>query len=194
MLTMSTGTVSADENKEIAKCAAKGSDAARLICYDALAQSLGVEKPKTTTSRGSGKWSVRTDQSPIDDSLNVSVSVHSEETVRSGYNIVSPSLFVRCAEKRTNVFLNWGLYLGLDSTRMLTRFDETPATTNTWSISTDNKAVFVRGSDIAFAKKMMNHDKLLIQISPYGESPVMATFNISGLSEAIKPLREACSW
>jgi type VI secretion system protein VasI len=73
---------------------------------------------------------------------------------------------------------------------MLTRFDGEKATTEAWSISTDNKAVFVRGSDITFAKKMMNHKTLLTQITPYGESPVMATFPVAGLSGAIKPLRE----
>lgn len=184
----------ADTKQDIAKCAATSADAARLVCYDAIARRLGVDKPSSTTISGSGKWSIRSDKSPIDDSVNVYLSIQSKEPVRSGYNTVRPSLFIRCSENKTNVFLNWGLYLGLDSTRMLTRFDSENATTETWSISTDNKAVFVRGSDITFAKKMMSHDKLLTQITPYGESPVMATFPIAGLSEAIKPLRQACNW
>lgn len=190
-----TSTVAlADTNQDIAQCAAKPADAARLICYDTVARKLGVDKPKTTTTTGSGRWSVRSDKSPIDDSVNVYLSVDSEDPVRSGYNTVRPSLFIRCAENKTNVFFNWGLYLGLDSTRMLVRFDGEKAITDSWSISTDNKAVFVSGSDIAFATKMMGHEKLLTQITPYGESPVMATFPIAGLSEAIKPLRQACNW
>ncbi|SOC51452.1 type VI secretion system protein VasI [Chromohalobacter canadensis] len=184
----------ADQKREIAKCAEKESDAARLICYDKLAESLGVDEPVTTSTKGSGEWSVTTRRSLIDDSTNVYLSVQSEETVRSGYNTVRPSLHVRCKENTTNVFLTWNLYLGLDETRMLTRFDKAKATTKTWSISTDNKAVFVRGSDIGFAKRMMRHEKLLTQITPYGESPVVATFKIGGLSEAIKPLRNACHW
>ena len=184
----------ADTKQDIAKCAATSSGSARLVCYDAIARKLGVDKPSSTTTTGSGKWAVRSDKSPIDDSVNVYLSVQSEEPVRYGYNTVRPSLFIRCSENKTNVFLNWDLYLGLDSTGMLTRFDSENASTETWSISTDNRAVFVRGSDIAFAKKMMNHNKLLTRITPYGESPVMATFPISGLSEAIKPLRQACNW
>ena len=85
-------------------------------------------------------------------------------------------------------------YLGLDETRMLTRLDKQKSKTKLWSISTDNKAVFVRGSDIGFTKELMKHDKLLTQITPYGESPVMATFDIRGLTEAIKPLRKTCHW
>ncbi|MEL8222763.1 type VI secretion protein, partial [Escherichia coli] len=29
---------------------------------------------------------------------------------------------------------------------------------------------------------------------PYNESPVSATFNLSGLSNALKPLQDACNW
>lgn len=192
-LTTSTIVV-AETKREIAKCAANSADAVRLVCYDAIAKSLGVDKPASKTEMGSGKWSVRSETSPIDDSVNVVLSVRSEESVRSEYDTVRPSLFIRCSENKTNVFLNWDLYLGLDSTRMLVRFDSEEANTDTWTISTSNKAVFLRGSDINFAKKMMGHEKLLTQITPYGKSPVMATFPISGLSEAIKPLREACSW
>ncbi|MBI1887715.1 MAG: type VI secretion protein [Nitrosomonadales bacterium] len=188
------GEAVAAEKQEIAKCAAKNSDAARLVCYDALARSLGVDKPKSTIVQGSGKWKLTVNRSPIDDSENVYLAVEAEEIVRSGYKTAKPMLYVRCAEKKTNVFLTWDLYLGLESTEMLTRFDGAKATTDTWSISTDNSAVFVQGSDIAFAKKMMVHEKLLAQVTPYGESPVMATFKIAGLSEAIKPLRKACGW
>ena len=187
-------TVSAGTSEEMAKCAAKDGDASRLICYDNLASSLGVDKPKTKITKGKGKWSVREDKSAIDDSVNVYLSVTANESVRSGYNTVSPSLHIRCAENKTNIFLNWGLYLGLDETRMLTRLDKQKSKTKLWSISTDNKAVFVRGSDIGFTKELMKHDKLLTQITPYGESPVMATFDIRGLTEAIKPLRKICHW
>jgi type VI secretion system protein VasI len=191
---LTSSVANADSKQDIAKCAANAADAARLVCYDAIAKKLAVDKPVSKVTTGSGRWSVRSSKSPIDDSVNVHLSVQSEESVSSGYNTVRPSLFVRCSENKTNVFLTWDLYLGLDSTRMLTRFDNEQATTDSWSISTDNKAVFARGSDINLAKKMMNHEKLLTQVTPYGESPVMATFSIAGLTEAIKPLRKACKW
>lgn len=184
----------ADVKQDIATCAAKSSDIERLSCYDELAKSLNVANPHVTTTKGNGNWSARIEKSPIDDSENVILSVSSDNTIKSGYNIVNPTLIVRCSENVTNVYIAWDLYLGINSTDMTTRFDDEKATTRTWSISTDHKAVFVSTGDVAFAKKMMNHDKLLAQIIPYGESPVMATFSIHGLSEAIKPLRKACKW
>ncbi|HYN82159.1 MAG TPA: type VI secretion system-associated protein TagO [Gemmatimonadaceae bacterium] len=182
------------EKEELGKCAAKKTGAERLICYDNIAKTLGVDKPQTVVTVGKGKWIVRTDKSPINDTTNVYLSLSSEQSVRSGYDTVTPTLIIRCAEGKTNAYITWDLYLGLESTSMLTRLDKGPAVTKTWSISTDNKAVFVSGSDMAFAKQLMSHQTLLAQITPYSQSPVMATFDIGGLSEAIKPLREACKW
>ena len=184
----------ADQTKDIAVCASEKSDAMRLVCFDSLATKLGVDKVKSKALPSKSKWHVREDRSPIDDSVNITMSLASNDKVRSGYKNVQPRLFVRCSENKTNVFITWNLYLGLDKTQMLTRFDKQKATTSTWSLSTDNKAVFVRGGDIDFAKKLIQHKKLLTQITPYNESPVMATFDLSGLGEDIKPLRKACGW
>ena len=52
ILTVTVGTAPIDEKQEIAKCASKEVDTARLNCYDALARSLGVEKPKADFGPG----------------------------------------------------------------------------------------------------------------------------------------------
>lgn len=182
------------EKEEIAKCAAQKSSAERLLCFDALAKAMGVDKPVTIETTGNGKWLVSTKKSPINDSTNVVLYLSAEESIRSGYNTVTPSLFIRCSEGKTNAYISWDLYLGLESTMMLTRLDKESAVTKAWSISTDNKAVFVSGSNVAFAKQLMEHQSLLAQITPYGESPVMANFDLVGLTDAIKPLRDACKW
>lgn len=188
------GTALAAEKEEIAKCATRDSSAERLVCFDALAKSIGVDKPQTTVTAGAGKWLVSSKKSPINDSTNVLLSLNAEQAVRSGYNTVTPVLIIRCSEGKTNAFISWDIYLGLESATMLTRLDKEAAVTETWDISTDNKAVFVSGSDIEFAKQLMKHQTLLAQITPYGESPVMTTFEVGGLTEAIKPLREVCKW
>jgi type VI secretion system protein VasI len=194
VIALISGSAFAGTEEEIGKCAKIKGDAERLICYDELAKMLGVDKPKTTIKEAKGKWRVQEGKSLIDDSINVYLTLVADDSVKSGYNTVTPILFVRCAENKTDVYLAWDLFLGTDETRMLTRFDDEKAEKNTWSISTDHKAAFFRGSDVDFSKTLMKHEKLLVQITPYGENPVMATFEIRGLSDAIKPLRAACHW
>lgn len=141
-----------------------------------------------------GVWTVRTKKSAIDDSTNVYLSVNSTNSVHSGYDSAQPSLNIRCAQGQTSVYIDWGLYLGIDDTYMLSRLDKEPATTKSWSISTDNKAVFAPGNEAAFAKELMSHKQLIARITPYGEDPVMATFPLGSLTHAIEPLRKACHW
>ena len=50
------------------------------------------------------------------------------------------------------------------------------------------------GPSIELIKKMMQRSTLFFQFVPFHSSPVMTTFDLRGLSEAIKPLRENCRW
>lgn len=180
---------------DIAKCAAKSDDAGRLDCYDALANQLGVNKPSTTTTNGPGNWKISTDISPIDDSKDVTVAVNADQPVQGQFQqAVMPTLVIRCAQRKTNVYIYWGLYLGLNTTDVLTRLDKERAITTSWDLSTNNEAVFVDGNAVAYAKGLIGHQQFLAQVTPYDANPVMAIFNISGLGQAIKPLREACHW
>lgn len=194
-LAVFTGTeVFAVSNIDVAVCAAKGSDAERLICYDNLAIKLNVDKPKTKLSAGKGKWHVREEVSQIDDSKKVIMTLDAETTIRDGYREHRPIMYIRCSENQTNLFITINDYLGNRDIPVLTRLDKKKATTRKWGLSTDNKSIFAPGSNVGYVKSLFKHDKLLIQLTPYNESPVMTTFDIRGLKEAIKPLRESCHW
>jgi len=194
MLLFMSSSAFADVDNDIAKCSAIEGSGERLSCFDDLSKKLGLDKPKTRTTARKGKWRVTESVSKIDDSTTVYVTVNSNGTVRGKFGSKQPSLWLRCAENKTEVFIDVGLYLGLNETSVLTRMDKDKAVTKTWSISTDTKAIFVRGSDIRFAKELMQHEKLLVQLTPYNDNPVTFEFGIGGLSEAIKPLRKACHW
>jgi type VI secretion system protein VasI len=185
----------ADIKTDVAKCAAAKPDSSRLVCYDRIATGLKVDAPRTETISGIGKWLGSVETSPIDDSKNAFLSLDAETPVKKRYDTTTPTLFLRCKERKLQAYIAYGkFFLGSDSTKVLTRLDKRPAQTASWSISTDHTAVFVGGNVLSFIKELSKADNLLVELTPYSESPVMTTFDIRGLAEASKTLQQVCPW
>lgn len=86
-----------------------------------------------------------------------------------------------------------GFEHGHDRATVTLRYDKEKAFKLKMSKSTNGEALFCP-NPISNIKKMMKHQTLLFQFTPYNSNYTMTTFNISGLTEAIKPLRENCKW
>ncbi|WP_233597644.1 type VI secretion system-associated protein TagO [Citrobacter cronae] len=187
-------SVKADINNDaLIKCQSEAKSDVRLACYDKILPPKAAEEAKPVV--GVGKWQVSTKTSPVDDSENVYVSLSANDSFRSNFGgSITPDLYITCREKKTELFINWDTYLGLNETQMLSRLDKQKAKTKTWDISSDTKAVFYRGNVIEFVKSLSQANVMFTQITPYNESPVSATFDLAGLSEALKPLQKACGW
>lgn len=185
---------SADLKKDIAVCAAKSGELERLACYDGIAKRNKLDGPqgKTTVASGGGKWVVTDKVNPVDDSRTVTMVLPADSgKSKWGRPVV---LIARCMSNSTEVFINWGDYLGSEAD-VLTRIGKNDAVTRRWSLSTDSQATFYpENGDIAFLKKIMEADSLVAQVTPYNESPTTAIFDTVGLEDAIKPLRETCHW
>lgn len=180
----------ADTDKEIAKCSIIKGDLDRLQCFDNLSKSKGLDKKQTTATdiKDKGKWSVLIQTNPLDDSQTVSLSLEAD----SGQG--KPIYFIaRCQSNKTEVYISWNRFLGLDETQVTLRVGTNKSINSTWDISTDNKATFHR-RPIQLLKEMLSSDKILAQVTPYSENPVTASFDTKGLVNAIKPLRETCKW
>lgn len=193
VLVFASITHGADLDKELAKCSAIKGDLERLECFDKLTKERGLSGPIILPTPGAqkGKWQVQSKVNPIDDSKTVVLMLESDGAKSKWDQPVL--LIIRCQSNTTNFYIGWGDYLGSEA-YVLTRVGNKEAKKTAWSLSTDKKATFYPGSPIGFIKELMETDKFVAQITPYNESPVTAVFDISGLSEAIVPLRETCSW
>jgi type VI secretion system protein VasI len=143
------------------------------------------------------RWNVSVSHSELDDSKSVYMHLKSQNSIPNRIKRpIYPKLWLRCSENTTSFIVTWDVYLGINARPMTYRLDSDKARTKVFDIATNNKSVghFSGGKAIPFIKKMFSKDKLLLQITPYSQNPAQITFDISGLEEAVKPLREACGW
>lgn len=175
-------------------------DLDRLACYD---QAAG-RTPKTLTVAPKGAdfpWETKLATSKLTDSQTVYLSVKSEEEVGCRFRPASKIIvMIRCMEKATSIFFATGCHMASseynDYGHVTYRLDTQKAGVAKMAASTDNRALghWSGGGAIPLIKQIMGRSRLVVRMTPYGESPFTATFNVAGLDEAIKPLRKACQW
>ncbi len=178
---------------ELAKCTLIQNDFDRLLCYDAIADSLGWTTVKATASPTSetGNWRVTDETNPIDDSRTVVLLLAAHEgALAFGQRVM---LLLRCLSKDTDVYINWNDHLGTKA-HVVTRVGQEQAARNEWSLSTNKQSTFYPSNDIAFIKKLLAGKRLVAQVTPHNESPITAIFDLTGIENAIVPLRETCGW
>lgn len=192
LLLSSQISYAAVDEASFAMCAVIDGDLARLECFDILAAENRLDGPQAVEIDvdGVGKWIVDVKTNPIDDSTTVTLVLAADSGQgRFGESI---SLVARCSSNKTDIYINWNDYLGSEA-QVLTRVGTNTAETANWSMSTDSKGTFHRNPE-NFIRELLETNKLVAQTTPYGESPVTAIFNLEGIANAIKPLRETCGW
>lgn len=188
---------------DVAACAKMPGDLDRLACYDSAASKLGVGR-KITNKSTSG-WAVRTEKSPIDDSTNVWVSRRANGPIRGWPRKTTvPSLFITCRENKTEAYIDLGMSPAVESGDYIhatLRLDSEQAFTQTFGKSTDGQAIFFsfpsgdnEGKLLWFLRRLVDHKQMMLRFTPFNSSPTITTFDLSGLTEALKPLQNACGW
>jgi type VI secretion system protein VasI len=194
-LCFSSQSATADD---IAECAQLSNDLDRLACYDIVSgRTPEAQEVETDTA-----WDVRTETSAFDDTTSVYMSVESEEVLTCGRGLSAPrnaTLMLRCSENTTAMYLSTDCHLasghgGYGNIDL--RIDDSPAFELAFEASTNNSALGLwnGGRSIGPIKRLIGADQLLMRFTPYAENAQTVTFPISGLEEAIAPLREACNW
>lgn len=178
----------------IGSCKSINDNEQRLACYDA---AFEVNTSVVETNSKS-KWVITEEVSPIDDSKTVMLSLKSDSPIKSDFSQVIPTLNIQCKERETDFYINFNIFLSTHDIKPITRIDSDKAVNGVeWYISTDYKALFYPGSQKKineFIKTLIDKKKFFIQVTPFSKGSVNTTFDLTGLDEAIKPVREACNW
>lgn len=140
-------------------------------------------------------WHLVEEQSPVDDSKTVMLAVKSLNVIADdlGRKKNRAHLVLRCEENKTELYANFKLFLGMEGISVLHRIDKQKAVTSQWSGGTANDTAFHK-QPIPFIKALFDKEQLLLKVTPYSKDSQTVTFNVRGLKESIKPLREACGW
>jgi type VI secretion system protein VasI len=196
-LMLAGGTTVAIGQTTPEQCGAVDDGAERLVCYDLL---FRVDR-KAPTASSQSRWVVSSETSRLDDTTNVFLTLVSSDTFprRFSGGAAHGSMIVRCMENTTSMIFRMGDHHLADLQsygRITYRIDETSAKTQRFVESTDNRALGLwnGGSSIPFVKALFGAENLLVQITPFGESPITVDFPIAGIEDEIVPLREACGW
>ena len=141
-------------------------------------------------------WSIEVDTSPIDDSKIVIMSLRAESPIRAWINEVStPTLILRFKEGKLESYFSLGVTPDTESgdTRSLTlRFDSSPAQVYKGSISSDNKAVFLKNSR-ELIREISASKQLTLRFTPFNSNPVTTTFNLRGFDNSANELLAAAN-
>ncbi|QBR40981.1 DNA primase [Kerstersia gyiorum] len=179
--------------KSYAECVIIQNSVSRLACFDALAVKFDLAPAvKPDARQGMGDWIVSEKINPLDDTA-VYFAVIDAQTGRSrrGDKI---SMVVRCANNRTEMYINWHDYLGMDSTQVTYRVGKNAAVRQAWSLSTDNQSTFFPGSPVSVLKQMVEETSFVASLVPYNENPVTVEFDITGIEPALQNIRKNCDW
>ncbi|MEH6725193.1 MAG: type VI secretion system-associated protein TagO [Hyphomicrobiales bacterium] len=187
-VTVSTG-------REISDCVKIEDNISRLGCYDDVARPADVVDAP-------GEWRTQTQVSKIDDSTNVFLSLESKNEIvgKYGHRTSGPAfLVIRCTENTTALTVRMRDHFLSDngSYGVITyRLDKEPSKKKQFAESTNNDwlGLWSGGKAIPFIKAMFGHAEILMEVTPFSESPQIAEFNISGIEAAVQPIRDSCGW
>ena len=106
----------------------------------------------------------------------------------------SNRLFViRCEGKRTYAFIIWNEFVGT-TPQVEYRTDKLPPKEQYWKSGSDGGSSFFPSRTIEFLKKMEGSTSFSAKVTPIGKAPLTAEFDISGIEDALVPVRKACKW
>jgi type VI secretion system protein VasI len=190
---------------DLIKCSAIKGGIERLACFDSLAnaEQKTADQSATTTLGGtkeSKNWIVSIGQSKLDDSQEVWLKTDATEPVRGRFGKTAiPQMILRCSENTTAAYIFFDGHFMSDISgngKVTFRIDKDAPFYQNLSVSGNNKALghWSGNASIPFIKKLVGGNTLIVQATPHSESPVLVTFDISGLESQLEPLRKACKW
>ena len=175
--------------------------AQRLRCYDNIAKEydyIDTDMSRETEEKLArfGFWSVVERKSEIGD-ISVYLKLDSSNAAIStaGHNRF-PTLILRCKNKKTDVYIDWGGALGNPKGQEKKiyigyRMGSEDENAEEWEFSLDFYSAFAPMPN-EFVRNLKGKKKLIVEITPYNQSMATLLFNTEGFENALAMLVDRC--
>ncbi|WP_417259434.1 type VI secretion system-associated protein TagO [Celeribacter sp.] len=177
------------------ECAAIADDSVRLACFDAAHNG---ESTYSVQSDKYGLWRVEFETSAATGETDVFLKLDSSNDIPGMWEGDHPAtLVLRCMDYTTAAYFGLTGHTMTDAQNkieFIIDYDEVWGMSTLASTSHTSLGLWSDQSAIPFIELLIGHDSLIASLTPTGESPVKAEFEITGLDNAIHHLRDACDW
>lgn len=178
-------------------CAAIESDLDRLACYD----KESGRTPEITAITTEAQWDVRTSKSEMTDQIDEYISTQSISGPVCN-SIIKPTLWVRCLEGVTSIFINHGCYMPPDSNtnKVKVEYRVDSEQSDIWYLRTssdDNAFGWWDANRNAFrnsTRVLFRANQITIRFTPYRKPSQTVKFNVAGLMEIMEQTSSSCRW
>lgn len=143
-------------------------------------------------------WRLETGRSPMDDSPAVLLGLlpPGQQWLPGLAPTRHPAVLLRCKEGRVEAIIGTGMAPNADFPRpegatVRYRYDREEAVTVKDLLTTDGTALLLP-EGAAHVQKMLQHERLVVEVTPVKGAPIMMAYDLHGLGHVIAPLQEAC--
>ncbi len=164
-----------------------------------------------TTAPVSAGWKIKTGHDPMNDQQTIDASIEADNDIQGWLQLTRPTLHVTCDGEKSQVYVWTGTaasveqdYEGepLEEHKVIIRFDDNPSFGEGWIESDDQNALFEAHENLedstdpthSLIVQMVQAKRMLFQFTPFNANPVIAHFDLQGLSQYIDQITKPCGW
>jgi len=155
--------------------------------------------PLKTVFADPGNWAISVGEDSSSYNTIATLQQDSLTTIKDEYakNDLSPRLQFRCTPGAAAVTarIDWQRFISSFSTELGFKVDDGRFTWLKWKVDQSNMVTF--SPSAADSQKLIDlalgGEMLLVEVTPYSESPVTVEYDLEGFSDALAELKGSCS-
>jgi type VI secretion system protein VasI len=145
-----------------------------------------------------GKWAITVGEDPSSYEVLASLQQDAANTIKDEYATkdVAPQLAFRCAPGNPEISarIDWRRFISSFNTEVGFKVDGGETLWLKWGVDQSNNITVSKSAadSQSLVDLLDGGSELLVEVSPYAESPVTVRFDLAGFSQALDALRMEC--